>query len=75
MRPVAAGALQPGDLIFFSIAGTSRIDHVGLLADVNSDGTWDLIHAASPELGVRIDHNVFSSAYYQSRIRGFRTAR
>jgi cell wall-associated NlpC family hydrolase len=75
MPPVAAGELRPGDLIFFSIAGTSRIDHVGLLADVNGDGAWDLIHAASPELGVRVDYSVFSSAYYRSRIRGFRTAR
>ncbi len=75
MRPVEASALRPGDLIFFSIAGTSRIDHVGLLADVNGDGAWDLIHAASPELGVRVDHNVFASAYYQPRMRGFRTAR
>jgi cell wall-associated NlpC family hydrolase len=75
MRPVTASELRPGDLIFFSIAGTNRIDHVGLLADVNADGAWDLIHAASPALGVRVDYNVFSSAYYQARIRGFRTAR
>jgi cell wall-associated NlpC family hydrolase len=75
MKPVAADELRPGDLIFFSIAGTRRIDHVGLLADVNGDGTWDLIHAASPALGVRVDYHVFGSAYYQSRIRGFRTAR
>jgi hypothetical protein len=75
MREVDRGALQSGDLIFFSMAGTSRIDHVGLLADVNADGAWDLVHAASPELGVRVDYNVFGSAYYQSRIRGFRTAR
>lgn len=75
MRPVTAGDLRPGDLIFFSIAGTNRIDHVGLLADVNADGAWDLIHAASPALGVRVDYNIFGSAYYQSRIRGFRTAR
>lgn len=75
MRPVTASELRPGDLIFFSIAGTNRIDHVGLLADVNADGAWDLIHAASPALGVRVDYNVFGSAYYQARIRGFRTAR
>ena len=75
MRSVDASALRPGDLIFFSIAGTSQIDHVGLLADVNADGAWDLIHAASPELGVRVDYHIFASAYYQSRIRGFRTAR
>jgi hypothetical protein len=42
---------------------------------VNGDGAWDLIHAASPELGVRVDYHVFASAYYQPRIRGFRTAR
>ena len=75
MQAVGRGAIQAGDLIFFSIAGTSRIDHVGLLADVNADGVWDLVHAASPELGVRVDYNVLGSAYYQSRIRGFRTAR
>jgi len=75
MQSVAVGNLRPGDLIFFSIAGTDRIDHVGLLADVNGDGAWDLVHAASPELGVRVDYNVFASAYYQPRIRGFRTAR
>jgi len=75
MKPVTVNALRPGDLIFFSIAGTSQIDHVGLLADVNTDGAWDLIHAASPALGVRVDYDVFGSAYYQARIRGFRTAR
>ena len=75
MKSVAAGDLRPGDLIFFSIAGTDRIDPVGMLADVNSDGSWDLMHAASPKLGVRVDYNVFASAYYQARIRGLRTAR
>jgi len=75
MAEVGRSLIQPGDLIFFSIEGTSRIDHVGLLADVNADGAWDLVHAANPELGVRVDYNVFGSAYYQARIRGFRTAR
>jgi cell wall-associated NlpC family hydrolase len=74
MRSVGPGQLRPGDLIFFAIAG-GGIDHVGLLADVNGDGRWDLIHAANPTLGVRVDYNVFASAYYQPRIRGFRTAR
>ncbi len=75
MTPVDAGAIQPGDLIFFAIDSPTRIDHVGMLADVNGDGVWDLIHAASPTLGVRVDYGVFTSAYYQPKIRGFRSAR
>jgi hypothetical protein len=42
---------------------------------VNGDGQWDLIHAANPTIGVRVDYGVFNSPYYQPRIRGFRTAR
>lgn len=76
MRPVERSELRAGDLIFFDIAGRGRIDHVGmLLGDLNGDGRWDMVHAASPALGVRVDHGVFESAYYQPRIRGFRTAR
>lgn len=75
MRPVEQAALQPGDLIYFAIGG-GRIDHVGMLVgDLNGDGRWDMVHAASPELGVRVDYGVFESAYYRPRIRGFRTAR
>jgi cell wall-associated NlpC family hydrolase len=75
MRPVEAGTLKPGDLVFFAIEGRG-IDHVGMLVgDLNGDGQWDMVHAASPKLGVRVDYNIFSSSYYASRIRGFRTAR
>ena len=75
MRSVPAGQIRPGDLIFFDMDGSGAINHVGMLADVNADGAWDLIHAANPSLGVRVDYGVFQSAYYQPRIRGFRTAR
>jgi cell wall-associated NlpC family hydrolase len=76
MRPVEQHALQLGDLIFFDIEGRGRIDHVGVLAgDLDGDGRWDMVHAASPRLGVRADYAVFESAYYGPRIRGFRTAR
>lgn len=75
MKPVGQAALKPGDLVFFAIEGGS-VDHVGILAgDLNGDGKWDMVHAASPKLGVRIDYDIFNSRYYQARIRGFRTAR
>jgi cell wall-associated NlpC family hydrolase len=75
MRVVAPGNIQPGDLVFFAIGG-GAIDHVGILTgDINGDGSWDMVHAASPSLGVRVDYNIFDSSYYAPRIRGFRTAR
>ncbi len=74
MKPIDASQLQAGDLVFFRIEG-GGIDHVGLLGDFDGDGQWDLLHAASPQLGVRIDYNVFQSRYYSPRIAGFRTVR
>jgi cell wall-associated NlpC family hydrolase len=68
-------AIQPGDLIYFAIGG-GNVDHVGMLVgDLNGDGRWDMVHAASPALGVRVDYGVFESAYYQPKIVGLRTAR
>ncbi|HEU4324848.1 MAG TPA: C40 family peptidase, partial [Roseiflexaceae bacterium] len=77
MRPVGRDQLQPGDLAFMNTDEPPQADitHVGLLADVDGDGTWDLIHAASPRLGVRVDYDMFGSRYYAPRLRGFRTAR
>ncbi len=75
LTPVDQGALQAGDLVYFAIAG-GRVDHVGMLVgDLDGDGQWDMVHAANPALGVRIDYGIFTSAYYQPRIVGFRTAR
>jgi cell wall-associated NlpC family hydrolase len=75
MTPVAANELQPGDLVFFAIGG-GRVDHVGMLiGDLNGDGDWDMVHAANPVLGVRVDYDVLRSPYYAARIVGFRTAR
>jgi len=75
LSPVGQLNLQPGDLIYFAIDG-GGIDHVGMLVgDLNGDGRWDMVHAANPALGVRIEYGVFESAYYRSKIVGFRTAR
>jgi len=76
MRSVSPGALQPGDLIFFDVDMVGRISHVGMLAgDLNGDGTWDMVHAATPQLGVRVEYDVLNSPFWRPRIAGFRTAR
>lgn len=61
-RPVAAGALKPGDLVFFSTyaAGPS---HVGIYL-----GDDLFVHAADDQEGVRIDS--LSATYYFSRYLG-----
>jgi cell wall-associated NlpC family hydrolase len=75
MQPVEAANLQPGDLVFFRMQ-LANIDHVGVLVgDVNGNGQWDMVHAASPRLGVRIEYDLFESPYYRPRVAGFRTAR
>ena len=76
MQPVDAANVKPGDLIFFDLGGAGYVDHVGMLVgDLNGDGAWDMVHAANPKLGVRIDHGVMQSRYYRPRILGYRTAR
>jgi cell wall-associated NlpC family hydrolase len=67
---------QVGDLVFFDIAGNGRIDHVGMLVGhLNGNGQMDMVHAANPDLGVRVDYDIGTSPYYSTRIRGYRTAR
>jgi cell wall-associated NlpC family hydrolase len=76
LRPVAASQALPGDLVFFDIEGRGRVDHVGMLAgDLDGDGGMDMVHAANPSLGVRVDYDFAASPYYAPRIRGYRTAR
>jgi cell wall-associated NlpC family hydrolase len=76
MRSANPGELQPGDLVFFAVATPGKIDHVGMLAgDLNGDGRWDMVHAATPQLGVRVEYSVLDSALWRPRIAGFRTAR
>ncbi len=73
---VSPSQAKPGDLIFFDTLGAGRITHVGMLAgDLNGDGKWDMVHAASPEYGVRIDYSVFERPYYANMFRGLRTVR
>jgi cell wall-associated NlpC family hydrolase len=80
MTRVALNQIQLGDLVFMDtreqLGATRAITHVGMLADLDGDGRWDLIHAANPRLGVRVEYDVLHSAYYAPRMFGEgRTAR
>ena len=75
LRSLDAASLQPGDLVFFRTE-FGAIDHVGILVgDLNGNGQWDMVHAASPRLGVQLVYDLFESTYYGPRVAGFRTAR
>ena len=71
------GSLLSGDLLFYDTRanGVPEITHVGLTSDLDGDGDWDLVHAASPEYGVRIDEDVFTRPYYRDMYMGARTVR
>lgn len=75
LPPVGAEAARSGDLIFFDTMGGGRVTHVGLISDLDNDGDWDMVHAASPQYGVRVDYDVFTRPYYRDRFLGLRTVR
>ena len=77
LPPVADNALRSGDLLFFDTETNQRIhvSHVGLVSDLNGDGKWDMVHAANPEYGIRIDYDIFERPYFRDRYMGARTVR
>lgn len=63
--------LQPGDLLFFSGSRKSgAVGHVGIVTDVNADGSVRFIHAASKG-GIRYDRYP-DGGYYSNRYIGAR---
>lgn len=82
LTPVSAADLQPGDLAFFAWRDVGVVSHVGMVVgDINGDGRWDWVHAASPALGVRTELDLFGSSFYGNPatcrlcLVGFRTMR
>lgn len=63
-RAVDRKALQPGDLVFFSVSG-SGVDHVGIYA-----GDELFIHA--PRTGRTVSYDSLKSAYFAQRYQGAR---
>lgn len=69
---VAEGAMQPGDLVFFSGRARSktRVGHVGIVTSVDPDsGTFKFIHSATSS-GIIESHS--SEPYYNNRYIGAR---
>lgn len=69
LRPV--DVLQEGDMVYFD---TVTDQHVGIVADLDQDGRWDMIHAAAPGVGVIVDYDVFSIPFFRDAIIGYRSA-
>jgi hypothetical protein len=77
LPPVSEGAMRSGDLVFFDTETGRRtqVSHVGFVTDLNNDGAWDMVHAASPEYGIRMDYDIFKRPYYLNMYMGARTVR
>lgn len=81
LRAISPAEMQPGDMVYFDTRTAEQgfrgvpeqITHVAMVADLDGDGAWDIIHAANPRLGVRTDYGFLTSAYYRPRM--FPTAR
>lgn len=69
LRPV--DVLQEGDMVYFEY---SWDQHVGIVADLDQDGRWDMIHAAAPGIGVIVDYDVFSIPFFRDAVIGYRSA-
>ncbi|MET3535217.1 C40 family peptidase [Chryseobacterium limigenitum] len=46
-KKIDISEVKPGDLLFFATAGGSRVSHVGIVHDVNTDGEVKFIHAST----------------------------
>lgn len=69
--------LQPGDLVFFSGRAVSKtrvghVGHVGLVTDVNPDGTFRFIHSSNSQ-GIVVSDS--TEPYYSRRYIGAKRVR
>lgn len=71
LNPIDPSNIQTGDLMYMQFPWDQ---HVGILADIDNDGQWDMIHAAAPGLGVMIDYNVMAIPFYTDALIGYRSA-
>ncbi len=71
---VEASDLRPGDLVFFSGRAVSkhRVGHVGMVTDVDADGTFKFIHSSNSQ-GITVTKS--TEPYYSRRYIGARRVR
>ena len=68
--PIKRSELQTGDLVFFTSHNSGRsVGHVGIVVDVNKDGTFSFIHASTSS-GVKVSKS--NEGYYARRYVGAR---
>lgn len=70
LRPIGPGDVKAGDAVYFQFPWDQ---HVGILADVDGDGKWDMIHASDPTQGVIVTHDVFGQAFFADAVIGYRS--
>lgn len=64
---------EPGDLAYF--AGFSDGDeHVGMVADVNGDGVYDLINNGGHQADMHVDLSFMDDPYFNQHFKGYRRA-
>lgn len=71
LQPVDETQLQPGDLWFGQY---SDDQHVGMVADVDGDGRWDLINNGGLASSLHVDMDFMSQGYFADHTMGYRRA-
>lgn len=71
LQSIELADVQPGDLWYGQY---SDDQHVGLVADVDGDGRWDLINNGGIGSGMHTDYDFLSMGYFSEHTMGYRRA-
>lgn len=69
--PVDLAAVQAGDLWFGQYADDQ---HVGMVADVDGDGRWDLLNNGGLQSAMHVDYDFLANPYFSEHTMGYRRA-
>lgn len=71
LQPIELADVQPGDLWYGQYTDDQ---HVGMVADVNGDGRWDLINNGGLAGNMHVDDDFLAEPYFNQHTMGFRRA-